>query len=127
MQHCRTRIIVLLTFVTIAIGCQDQASKVQPEQPPSATTQVVQGMVVEAACGECLFELEGDGCDLAVRIDGKAYFVAGTDIDDHGDAHADDGFCNAVRQAHVQGSIENGRFVATSFELLPELLSNDDE
>ncbi len=127
MQHCRTRIIVLLTFVTIAIGCQNQTANEQPEQPPVATTPVVQEMVVEAACGECLFELAGDGCDLAVRIDGKAYFVDGTDIDDHGDAHADDGFCNAVRQALVQGSIENGRYVATSFELLPELLPNDDE
>jgi hypothetical protein len=118
MQHYMTRGFVLLTFVTLTVGCQDQASKVQPEQPSGATTQVVQGMVVEAACGECLFELEGDGCDLAVRIDGKAYFVDGTDIDDHGDAHSDDGFCNAVRQALVQGSIENGRFAATSFELL---------
>ena len=32
------------------------------------------------------------GCDLAIRIDGKSYFVEGTKIDDHGDAHANDGF-----------------------------------
>ncbi len=123
MQHYMTRFFVLLPFVTLAIGCQNQAAKVQPEQPPVATTQVVQAMVVEASCGECQFELEGDGCDLAVRIDGTAYFVDGTGIDDHGDAHSDDGFCNAVRQARVQGCIENGRFVATSFKLLP----SDDE
>ena len=123
MQHYMTRFFVLLPFVTLAIGCQNQAANEQSEQPSVATTQVVQAMVVEAACGECQFELEGDGCDLAVRIDGKAYFVDGTELDDHGDAHADDGFCNAVRQARVQGSIENGRFVATSFELLP----SDDE
>jgi hypothetical protein len=49
---------------------------------------------VEAACGECRFGLPGSGCDLAVRIDGVAYFVDGTGIDDHGDAHAQDGFCN---------------------------------
>ena len=123
MQHYMTRFFVLLPFVTLAIGCQNQTANDQPEQQTVATTQVVQGMVVEAACGECLFELEGDGCDLAVRIDGKAYFVDDSEIDDHGDAHADHGFCNAVRQARVQGSIENGRFVATSFELLP----SDDE
>ncbi len=123
MQHYMTRFFVLLPFVTLTIGCQSQTAKEQSEQPPVATTQVVQAMVVEASCGECLFELEGDGCDLAVRIDGKAYFVDGTELNDHGDAHADDGFCNAVRQARVQGSIENDRFVATSFELLP----SDDE
>ncbi len=123
MQHYMTRCFVLLPFVTLVIGCQNQTANEQSEQPPIATTQVVQAMVVEASCGECQFELEGDGCDLAVRIDGKAYFVDGTELDDHGDAHADDGFCNVVRQARVQGSIENGRFVATSFELLP----SDDE
>jgi hypothetical protein len=78
--------------------------------------------VVEAACGQCQFDLPGDGCDLAVRLDGEAYFVTGTSIDEHGDAHADDGFCNAVRQARVNGRIEDGRFVATSFELM----SNED-
>ena len=123
MPYYMTRFFILLPFVTLAIGCQNQTANDQPEQPPVAKTQVVQAMVVEAACGECLFELAGNGCDLAVRIDGKAYFVDGSELNDHGDAHADDGFCNAVRQARVQGSIENGRFVATSFELLP----SDDE
>jgi hypothetical protein len=36
--------------------------------------------------------LKGYACDLAVRIDGKTYFVDGTSIDSHGDAHAEDGF-----------------------------------
>jgi hypothetical protein len=35
--------------------------------------------------------MEGHGCELAVRIDGKPYFVDGTDLH-HGDAHANDGF-----------------------------------
>jgi hypothetical protein len=42
------------------------------------------------------FAMTGHGCDLAVRIDGKSYFVDGTSIDSHGDAHAKDGFCDAV-------------------------------
>lgn len=118
MQHYVTRFFVLLTFVTLAIGCQQQATDVQPEPQSVATEPQDQELVVEAACGECQFGLSGDDCDLAVRIDGTAYFVDGTGIDDHGDAHSDDGFCNAVRQARVQGRVENGRFVATSFELL---------
>jgi hypothetical protein len=77
-------------------------------------------MEVEASCGQCKLGLEGTDCDLAVKIDGKAYYVDGTKIDDHGDAHAKDGFCNAIRKAKVQGEVVNNRFVATYFKLLPE-------
>ena len=81
--------------------------------------------VVETACGECQFKLAGKGCDLAVRIDSTAYFVDGTDIDSHGDAHAKDGFCNAVRKAEVQGLVVNNRFKVTYFKLLKEEAKKD--
>lgn len=81
--------------------------------------------IVEAACGECRFKLEGKGCDLAVRMDGKAFFVDGTDIDSHGDAHAKDGFCNAVRKAEVQGELVNNRFRVTYFKLVKEEVKKD--
>jgi len=74
--------------------------------------------LVETACGQCQFKLTGKGCDLAVRFEGKSYFVDGTDIDSHGDAHAKDGFCNAVRKAEVQGEILNDRFKVTYFKLV---------
>ena len=76
-------------------------------------------MVVDAACGQCKLELKGKGCNLAVRINGRSYFVDGTDIDSHGDAHASDGFCNKIRKARVQGEVVNNRFKATYFQLLP--------
>ena len=76
--------------------------------------------VVEASCGQCQFGLEGKSCDLAVKIDGKSYFVDGSDIDDHGDAHAKDGFCQKVRKAMVSGEIAGNRFKASSFKLLAE-------
>jgi hypothetical protein len=76
--------------------------------------------VVEASCGQCNFGLPGESCDLAVRVDGKAYFVDGTGIDEHGDAHAADGLCNAIRKARVEGHVSQGRFQATFFELLHE-------
>ena len=75
--------------------------------------------LVEAGCGQCQFRMtEKSGCDLAVKIDGKSYFVDGTTIHDHGDAHADDGFCRAIRQAEVKGEIIDGRFKAESFTLV---------
>ena len=75
--------------------------------------------VVEAACGQCQLGMtEKSGCDLAIRIDGKSYFVDGTSIHDHGDAHADDGFCEAIRQANVKGEIIDGRFKAETFTII---------
>ena len=77
--------------------------------------------IVEVACGQCQLKMkQKKGCDLAVRIDGKSYFVEGTKIDDHGDAHANDGFCNAVRKAEVIGEVKGDKFVVSYFKLLPE-------
>lgn len=90
----------------------------QKEAPqPDASKKLV---TVDASCGQCKLGLKGKGCSLAVKIDDKAYFVDGSDIDSHGDAHADDGFCNKVRKAMVQGEVVNNRFKATYFKLLPE-------
>jgi hypothetical protein len=82
------------------------------------TTQKI--VLVEASCGTCKLGLSGDDCALAVRIAGVSYFLDGAHIDSFGDAHSDDGFCNAIRKAKVQGKVVNDRFVATSFVLLPE-------
>lgn len=76
--------------------------------------------IVEVSCGQCQFGMtEKKGCDLAVRIDGKSYFVEGTKIDEHGDAHAHDGFCSAIRKAEVVGEIKGNKFVVSKFKLLP--------
>ena len=74
--------------------------------------------IVEASCGQCQFGLTGKGCDLAVKIGNQAYYVDGTSIDEHGDAHASDGFCEAIRTAQVTGKVVDNRFVATSFKLV---------
>ena len=82
--------------------------------------EVLKSQIVEVSCGECNFGMKGKSCDLAVRIDGKTYFVDGTKIDDHGNAHAKDGFCEVIRKAEVTGKIVNNRFQAKTFILLPE-------
>ena len=81
---------------------------------------------VEASCGECQFEMPGDGCHLAIRLDGHTFWVDGTGIDDHGDAHADSGFCNRIRQARVTGLLSDGRFAAEKFELVTESAGGGD-
>lgn len=103
---------ILVLFISIAVNAQDKPK-----------TQIV-----EAACGQCQFGMTSKGgCDLAVRIDGKSYFVDGTDINKHGDAHAADGFCSAVRKAEVVGEIKNDRFIASEFKLLPTQAHDEHE
>lgn len=80
----------------------------------------LKSQILETACGQCQFGMPGDGCDLAVKIDNHFYFVKGSHIDDHGDAHATDGFCQTTRKAKVKGKIENNKFVVTRFKLLPK-------
>ena len=76
--------------------------------------------IAEVSCGQCKFEIEEPlGCDLAVRINDKAYFIDGANIDDFGDAHdKNTGFCNVIRKANVVGTIEDGRFKATSIKII---------
>lgn len=73
---------------------------------------------LETACGTCMFKMKGTTCKLAVKFNNKDYYVEGTGIDDHGDAHDKDGFCNAIRKAKVQGEVVGDKFLVTYFELI---------
>ena len=77
--------------------------------------------LVTAGCATCIFEMKNvTGCKLAVEIEGKHLLVKGTSIDDHGDAHAGDGLCNAARRSIVSGRVKEGVFVSSSLKLLPK-------
>lgn len=96
-------------FVTLSVNLIAQESVAKENQKEQ---------IVEASCGICQFSMDGNSCDLAVRIDGKSYYVEGAKMNDHGDAHSAHGMCNEVRQAKVTGMVVNDKFVATSFELI---------
>ncbi|OAB28028.1 hypothetical protein SAMN05444395_103147 [Flavobacterium fryxellicola] len=96
-----------ILFTATLASAQDKKEEPKPQ-------------IVEASCGQCQFGMEGHGCELAVRIDGKSYFVDGSSVDSHGDAHAEDGFCTAIRKAEVVGQVVNNRFIVTSFKLVPK-------
>ncbi len=105
-----------LLVIGTVLSAQSTTGKIDPAKKV---------MTVEASCGQCNFGLKDKGCSLAVRMDGKAYFVDGTSIDDHGDPHSHDGFCEAIRKADVQGELVNNRFKVTYFKLLPQPAKKD--
>jgi len=98
--------IVFFVVLLSAIACKEDAKK----------------QIVEVSCGQCQFGMTSEkGCTLAVRMDGKDYFVDGADIDDFGDAHDEEsGFCFAVRKAEVVGEVVDDRFKVSSMTLLDD-------
>lgn len=100
-------------FVITTTAQTTDAKTIKPDPAKELQT-------VEVSCGKCKLGLPGKSCDMAVRIDSKAYYVDGADIDNYGDAHAHDGMCNAIRKAEVQGELVDGRFKVSYIKLLPE-------
>ncbi|MEO7265196.1 MAG: DUF6370 family protein [Ferruginibacter sp.] len=107
------KIFTLIIIALFPLAASAQTATIKHHHSDSTYT-------AEIACGQCQFKMAGKSCDLAVRINGQAYFVDGSGIDDHGDAHADDGLCKKIRPAIVTGHVENGRFVAKKVTLVPE-------
>lgn len=103
-------------FISIVWGQTTKSSSPDPNKKIQ---------VADITCGKCKLGLPGKTCELAIRIDDKAYYVDGANIDSFGDAHADDGFCNAIRKAEVQGEIVDNRFKLTYVKLLPEKKNKD--
>ena len=103
-------IILLLLFPLVFFGqkIKEKSLKFNPE---------LHIIKVDASCGICMFNMEGKTCELAIKLNDSKYYVEGTGIDDHGDAHAKSGFCNAIRKAEVQGKIIEQKFHLTYFEL----------
>lgn len=105
--------VISCLFSLTAISQTTESKKAVPD--PDKIIQTV-----EVSCGKCKLGLPGKTCDMAVRMDGKAYYADGANIDSFGDAHAHDGMCNAIRKAEVQGELVDNRFKISYIKLLPE-------
>ena len=110
------QVILFLCFSFFTITAPAQTTEIKTSVPDAA--KKIQ--VVDVSCGKCKLGLAGKTCDMAVRIDGKAYYADGADIDSFGDAHAHDGMCNAIRKAEVQGELVDNRFKISYIKLIAE-------
>tara|TARA_Y100001970_G_C13655650_1_gene565753 strand:+ start:216 stop:572 length:357 start_codon:yes stop_codon:yes gene_type:complete len=77
----------------------------------------VEGLII-TSCGICNLEVKTGGCSLFVKIGNSVYPVKGTNIRDHGDEHASEGFCSATRIARTKGLIKKDVFYAESFVVI---------
>lgn len=75
---------------------------------PTSKTQTV-----EVGCGGCMYDMAGKtGCNPAVKIEGKTYWVEGLKMDTHGT-----GLCEATKPAEIAGEIKDGKFAATYLKI----------
>ena len=123
MKYFSFFIICFSTIINFTFaGCGScNVAKKQPISPNGnfvtsiSEDRRINGLVL-ASCGMCNFGMKDKKrCSLAIQINDIAYDVKGTGIDDHGDSHAKEGFCNAIRVAKVKGEIKKNRLEAESF------------
>ncbi len=107
--------LILFTILSLVISTAFSQQSANNISIVDSTKKIIK---VHMACGQCQFHMAGKGCSLAVKIKGKTYFVEGAVIDDFGDAHAADGFCETIRKGEAQGKVVNGKFVATYMKIL---------
>ena len=131
MKLIQNTIIILFTLNIVMAECgkcPGDAVQTDKESPVSKTTintlvtampedGDIEGIVI-TSCGTCKLGVKGGGCSLSVKIADTVYPVVGTGIHDHGDAHANDGFCSAVRVAWAKGKMKENVFHAESFVLV---------
>lgn len=117
--------LTLFSFQSLYAGCGScKVSKknvVEVASPVFETSVAKDGSLkglVLASCGMCNFGMKNQrSCSLAIKVGEEVYSVQGSKIDDHGDSHSKDGFCNAVRVADIDGKVVKGVFKSENFAL----------
>ena len=76
----------------------------------------IEGNVL-VSCGMCNFMNGDNDCALAVKIGSKILKVDGVGIDDFGDSHDVDGFCNVIKKTYVEGIVRENTFFPTKMDV----------
>ena len=70
----------------------------------------IKGNVI-ISCGMCNFMTNDNDCSMAIKIGKGVYNVSGVNINEHGDSHATDGYCNVIKKVYVEGRVSGNRFI----------------
>tara|TARA_B100001123_G_C15010119_1_gene907196 strand:- start:414 stop:833 length:420 start_codon:yes stop_codon:yes gene_type:complete len=129
-KKCAALIITILFYYSTFLyaGCGSCGPRAEVEVPLEKKSSSfistvpesgkIEGFVI-ASCGICnLGYKKNKGCSLTIKIGDTVYSVEGTKMHNHGDAHSPEGFCNAIRLAHVSGKIKKNKFYSDSFTLI---------
>ena len=76
----------------------------------------IEGNVL-VSCGMCNFMNGDNECALAIKIGPKVLKVRGVGIDDHGDSHDSDGYCNVIKKTYVEGIVRKNTFIPAKMDV----------
>ena len=122
------RKIILITFVLITSqllqagcgGCRTNRKHTSYNAPSGLLEKIPSNNRVEGnvlvSCGMCNFLTSDNDCSLAIKIGNKVLNVRGIGIDDHGDSHASDGYCNVIKKKYVEGVVRKNAFLPTKMD-----------
>ena len=64
----------------------------------------------------CNFMNGDNDCALAIKVGRDVLSLKDVGIDDHGDSHAKDGYCNVIKKVYVEGRVRGKTFKANKME-----------
>ena len=68
------------------------------------------------SCGMCNFMNGDNDCALTIKVGQNVLSLKDVGIDDHGDSHAKDGYCNVIKKVYVEGRVRGKTFKANKME-----------
>ena len=122
MRKLFTLILLLtISFQYVEAGCGGCGpSKVHKEEKKGLVESIPRNNYIEGnvliSCGMCNFMNGDNDCALAIKVGSKVFSVKGVGIDDHGDSHAKDGYCNVIKKVYVEGRVRGKSFTANKME-----------
>ena len=113
--------IFAFSFQIVEAGCGGgSSSRVHSTEKKGLVETVPNNNYLEGnvliSCGMCNFMNGQNNCSLAIKVGRDVLSVEGIGIDEHGDSHAKDGYCNVIKKVYVEGRVKGKGFTPIKME-----------
>ena len=114
-------VLISISFQTIEAGCGGcGSSRAHKEEKKGLVESIPRNNYIEGnvliSCGMCNFMNGDNDCALAIKVGRDVLSLKDVGIDDHGDSHAKDGYCNVIKKVYVEGKVRGKTFKANKME-----------
>ena len=110
-----------ISFQSVHAGCGGCGpSRAHKEEKKGLVETIPMNNYIEGnvliSCGMCNFMNGDNDCALAIKVGRDVLSLKDVGIDDHGDSHAKDGYCNVIKKVYVEGRVRGKTFKANKME-----------